>query len=77
VGDSEGWATAALAITNSSYWLVWYLIVRHVPSLTKTWGGPVAVWTPAVFKILSVEFAIILFILGLTMFLQSRKQNFL
>lgn len=77
VGESEGWATAALAITNSSYWLAWYLIVSHVPSLTKTWGGPVAVWTPAVFKILGVEFAIILFILGLTMFLQSRKRNFL
>jgi len=77
VGESEGWATAALAITNSSYWLVWYLLVNHVPSLTKTWAGPVAVWTPAVFKILGVEFAIILLILGLTMFLQSRKRNFL
>lgn len=77
VGESEGWATAALAITNSSYWLVWYLLVRYVPSLTQTWGAPVAVWSPAVFKILSVEFTIIFVILGLTLFVQSRKRNFI
>ena len=77
VGESEGWATAALAITNSSYWLAWYLLIRHVPSLTETWGGPVAVWSPAVFKILGVEFGAITLILGLTLYLQSRKHNFI
>ena len=77
LGESEGWASAALAITNSSYWLVWYLLVSHVPSLTQTWGGPVAVWNPAVFKILSAEFAIVALILGLTLYLQSRKRNFI
>ena len=77
VSESEGWATAALAVTNSSYGLVWYLLISHVPSLTQTWGGPVAVWGPPVFKILGVELAIILVILTATLYLQSRKRNFI
>lgn len=31
VGESEAWATAAIAVVNSSYWLVWYILVSHVP----------------------------------------------
>jgi len=77
VAESEGWGTAAMAVVNSSYWLVWYLLVSHVPSLHETWGAPVAVWTPAVFKILGVEFAIIVFTLGVTLYLQSRKRDFI
>jgi len=77
VGESEGWGTAALAIVNSSYWLVWYLLVSHVPSLPQTWGSPIPVWSPAVFKILGVEFGIVVMILGLTLYVQSRKRNFI
>ena len=77
VSESEGWATAALAVANSSYGLAWYLLVSHVPSLPQTWGGPVAVWTPAAVKILVVEFAIIFVTLGLTLYLQSRKRSFI
>lgn len=77
VGESEGWATAALAITNSSYWLAWFILVSQVPSLTQTWRSPVAVWSLSVFKILGGEFAIILLTLGLTVFLQSRKRDFI
>ena len=77
VGESEGWGTAALAVVNSSYWLVWYLLVSHVPSLPQTWGGPVPVWSPVVFKILGAEVGIVIVILGLTLFAQSRKRNFI
>ena len=77
VAESEGWATAAMAVVNSSYWLAWYLLVSRVPSLSHTWAGPVAVWSPAVLKILGVEFAAITLILGLTLYLQSRKRNFI
>jgi ABC-type multidrug transport system permease subunit len=77
VSESEAWTTAALAVANSSYGLAWYLLVSHVPSLTQTWGGPVAVWTPAVFKILGVEFGAIALILGMTVYLQSRKRSFI
>jgi hypothetical protein len=41
------------------------------------WGKPVAVWSPAVFKILAVEFAIIVLILGVTLYVQSRKRDFI
>ncbi|HTC94738.1 MAG TPA: ABC-2 transporter permease [Terriglobales bacterium] len=77
VAESEGWGTAAMAVVNSSYWLGWYLLLSHVPSLTKTWGGQVMVWSPAVVKILVVEFAVILLTLGLTLYLQSRKRDFI
>ena len=77
IGETEGWATAALALTNSSYGLVWYLLISHVPSLTHTWAGPVAVWSPAVFRILGVELAIVVAILGVTLYLQSRKRSFI
>lgn len=76
LGESEGWATGALAITNSSYWLVWFILVSHVPSLIQNVSSPAAVWTPVVFKILGVELGIVFAILGLTLYLQSRKRNF-
>ncbi|HEX5433884.1 MAG TPA: ABC-2 transporter permease [Candidatus Angelobacter sp.] len=77
VGESEGLATAAIAVVNSSYWLVWYLLVSHVPTLTRTWNGPVAVWSPAVFKTLGVELAVIVLIMGVTLYLESRKHSFI
>lgn len=76
VGESEGWAIAASAIVNSSYWIAWYLIVSYAPSLTRTWAGPVAVWNAAAVEILASEFAAILMILVLTVLLQTRKHDF-
>jgi ABC-2 type transport system permease protein len=77
VGESEGWGNAAVAVVNSSYWLAWYLLVSQIPSLSNNWSSPIAVWSPAVFKILGVEFAMILLILGTALYLQSRKRNFI
>lgn len=76
VGESEGWGIAASAIVNSSYWLAWYFIASYVPSLTRTWTGPVAVWNAAAIDILGAEFAVIVSILAATMLLQSRKHDF-
>lgn len=76
IGESEWWGNAAVATVNTSYWLVWYLLVSQVPSISRNWGSPVAVWAPAVVKILVVEFVLIFVILGLTLYLQSRKRNF-
>ncbi|MGH9407126.1 MAG: ABC transporter permease [Terriglobia bacterium] len=75
--ESEGWATAATAVVNSSYWLGWYLIAIHAPSLNRTWTGPVAVWNRAAVDNLGAEFAVIVVVLSLTMFLQSRKRDFI
>ena len=77
VAESETWGNAAAGVVNSSYWLVWYLLVSQVPSIPRDWGSPVAVWSPAVVKILVVEFATILMIPGLTLYLQSQKRNFI
>jgi ABC-2 type transport system permease protein len=77
VGESEGWATAATAIVNSSYWIAWFLLVSYAPSLTRNWTSPVAVWNAAAVNVLGAELAAILLILFLTMLIQSRKQNFI
>lgn len=74
--ESEGWAIAASAIVNSSYWIAWYLLASYAPSLTRTWTGPIAVWNRTAINILGAEFAAILLILALTMLLQTRKHDF-
>lgn len=76
VGESEGWGVAAVATVNSSYWLAWYLLVSQFPSITRNWAGSVADWNPVVVKIVVAEFASIVLILALTLYLQSRKRSF-
>jgi ABC-2 type transport system permease protein len=76
VAESEGWAVAATGVVNSSYWLGWYLLVSHAPSLTRVWRSPVAVWNAAAVEILGAEFALIVMVLVLTMLVQSRKHDF-
>lgn len=76
VGESEGWAIAATAIVNSTYWIAWYLLASYAPSLTGTWTSPAAVWNRAAVNILGAEFALIAAILFLTTLLQSRKREF-
>ncbi|HKV24328.1 MAG TPA: ABC-2 transporter permease [Candidatus Acidoferrum sp.] len=77
VSESEGWGNAAVAVVSSSYWLAWYLLVSEVPSLSHNWAGPVAVWSPAAVRILVTEFVMILAILGVTLYVQSRKRDFI
>jgi ABC-2 type transport system permease protein len=76
VSESEGWAMAVVAITNSTYWVVWYFLASKVPEFTQDWKSTVLVWSPAIVKILAVECAIVVLILGLTLYLQSRKRDF-
>lgn len=76
VAESEGWSIAATAAVNSSYWLVWYLLSNRFPTLTRDWTAPAAIWSPTVINILAGESALIVLILGLTLFLQSRKRDF-
>jgi hypothetical protein len=76
VGESEGWLMAASIACNSSYWFVWYLLAR-TPSLRANWASPVAVWNPTVFIVLAAELGSIVFIVGLALFVQSRKRDFI
>ncbi|HXP10592.1 MAG TPA: hypothetical protein VN828_18965, partial [Acidobacteriaceae bacterium] len=76
VGESEGWLIGASLVCNSSYWFVWYSLAR-IPSLTDHWKGPVAIWSRAARMVLSSELGVIALILVLTLFLQSRKRDFI
>ena len=77
VWESEGWANAATAVVNSSYWIAWFLLVSYASSLTRTWASPAAVWNATAVDILGAEAAVILLILLMTLLIQSRKRNFI
>lgn len=76
VGETEGAMIGASLLCNSSYWFVWYLLAR-IPSLTAHWRDSLAVWNHAAHTVLSAEFGLIALILALTLFLQSRKRDFI
>jgi ABC-2 type transport system permease protein len=75
VGESEGWGIAANIFCQSSYGLTWYFLIR-IPAIGNNVAKPSPVWNATVVNILGVEFVLILVILGLTYFLQSRKRDF-
>jgi ABC-2 type transport system permease protein len=76
VSESEAWTTAGLIVCNSSYGIAWYLVVR-VPETAKQMGGSVAIWSPQLLTMLGAECAAVVFCLGLTFYLQSRKRDFI
>ena len=75
VGESEGWGIAANVFCQSSYGLAWYFINR-IPALHDNASRPKPVWNSTALNILGGEFVLILVILALTYFLQSRKRDF-
>jgi ABC-2 type transport system permease protein len=75
VGESEGWGIAANVACNSSYGLAWYFMGR-IPGLMADVKSPVPVWNPTVLKFLTGELALIVLILSLTFYIQSRKRDF-
>ena len=75
VSESEGWTMAATVVANTSYGYGWYLLVRN-PVIREGMKSPVVVWSPEVLTIIAVEVAVIVGILGLTFYLQSRKRDF-
>jgi len=75
VSESEGWTMAATVVANTSYGYGWYLLVRN-PVIREGMKSPVVVWSPEVLTIIAVEVAVIVVILGLTFYLQSRKKDF-
>jgi ABC-2 type transport system permease protein len=76
ISESEGSSIAATAIVNSSYWLVWYILSTRFPELARDWTARTAIWSPAVLNILAGECALIVLILVLTLYVQSRKRDF-
>ena len=75
VSESEGWMMAATVLANSSYGFGWYLLVRN-EAIRDGMKAAAPVWGPEVVTILAVEVAVVVVILGLTFYLQSRKRDF-
>jgi hypothetical protein len=76
VGETEGWAMAVNVLCSCSYGLIWVAMVQ-IPALTANAMGSKPVWNPTVLKILGVEIGLIVLILALTYYLQSRKRDFI
>ena len=77
VGESEGWGIAANAVVNSSYWIWWFLISSRVPEVNNDWKSPVIIWRPVALEIIGAETALIVILLAVTYYLQSRKCDFI
>ena len=77
IGETEGWYTLAVAVVNSSYWFVWYTLMMRFPELSRNWLNAKATWSPDVPMILGGEITVTALILGGTLFIQSRKRDFI
>lgn len=75
VGETEGWGIAANVFCSSWYSLAWYFLSR-IPTVAANAMGPKPVWNSTVLKILGGELGLIVLILALTYYLQSRKRDF-
>lgn len=75
VGETEGWGIAANVFCNIAYPLVWPFLIRIPGVMNDT--GPKPLWNSTVLKILGVEIGLIVLILALTYYLQSRKRDFI
>lgn len=75
IAESEGWALAANVAVQSSYGLTWFFVSR-IPGLAEHAKESAPVWNSTVLQILGVEAAIVIGLLGLTLYLQSLKRDF-
>jgi ABC-2 type transport system permease protein len=75
VSESDGWMMAATVAANSSYGFGWYLLVRN-EAIREGMKATAPVWGPEVVTVLAWEVAVVIVILGLTFYLQSRKRDF-
>jgi ABC-type Na+ efflux pump permease subunit len=75
ISETEGWAIAATIVCNSSYGLAWTLVIRN-PEINGNLKSPVPIWNSPVLMILGAEIAVIVLTLGITLYMQSRKRDF-
>ena len=75
VGETEGWNIAANMVFNSSYGLIWYFMTTS-PAIMADMKSPVAVWNSARLTFLGGELALVVLSVGITYYLQSKKQDF-
>ncbi len=76
VTESEAWAIVVMTITNIGVSLFMFFI-RGFHGIDQHIEGPVAVWNATAMSIISIEIVVAIIILALTLFLQSRKKDFI
>jgi hypothetical protein len=76
VTESKGWTVSAMVTANIAINLVGYL-VAHIPGISNGMWGTKILWRSAATLSLIVEFALIVLMLGMAFFLQSRKKDFI
>ncbi|MFY9824632.1 MAG: hypothetical protein WAM82_24860 [Thermoanaerobaculia bacterium] len=78
ISESQSWSIGAMVFGNLflQAFLYWLSQIRSI-GLDYTAKIHSAVWSPAAINILAVEIALILLLLGLTFFFQSRKTDFI
>jgi hypothetical protein len=65
-----------MGAVNISYSFVW-ISVMAIPGLLADVGSPVPVWNETILTALGIELGVIVTIFGLTLYLQSRKRDFI
>jgi hypothetical protein len=75
ISGSEAWAVAGIVFTNVLV-SVYVSTVQRLPGIREHLEGPIAVWSPTIWTILGLEAAVIVLSLGLTLFIHSRKKDF-
>jgi hypothetical protein len=76
VSESEMSSIVTMGAVNISYSFVW-LTITMTPGLTRDAGSAVPVWNSTILSALGMEVGAILTILALTLYLQSRKRDFI
>ncbi len=76
VKENENWATAIVILVNLCYSLGWFLLIR-IPEVGRSAFRAKIVWNPILVTTLGIEFTLIALLLGLTVFLQTRKRDFI
>ena len=76
VTESEGWTIGAIVFGNLFLQGFLYAVAR-IPSIAGPMGGPHLVWSRAVSVLLLGEIGVILLLLGITFYVQSKKTDFL
>jgi ABC-2 type transport system permease protein len=76
VARSEKLWILTMMMTNLAYGLVWVALYR-IPNLAKQAFGPVAVWSKDILWLLGLEFLVLVIVLALSAYGQSRKTSFL
>lgn len=75
VSESETRSVVTMAAVNISYSFVW-IGISTTPGLTRDAGSPAPVWNQTILLALGTQAVVIVAILALTLFLQSRKRDF-